>query len=86
MWDHRARWRFLGTELGIDEGTLDAISMDGRDVGDCLRMTLNLWLRNTEPRPTRSALREALNSERVSGKANDEALSVITLTCYSMHN
>ena len=66
-WDHRARWRFIGIELGIDQGTLDAISADERDVGDRLTRMINIWLRNTEPRPTQSAIKAALASERVSG-------------------
>ena len=66
-WKYRAQWRFIGTGLGMDEGTLDAISKDERKVGDCLREMINIWLRNTHPTPTLSALKAVLNSECVSG-------------------
>ena len=66
-WKYRAQWRAIGTELGIDQGTLVAISKNERNVEDCLREMINTWLRDTNPMPTRSALTAALNSEHVSG-------------------
>ena len=66
-WKYRAEWRAIGTELGIDQGTLAAISKDERKVEDCLREMINKWLRHTNPMPTRSALTAALNSECVPG-------------------
>ena len=70
IWKYRAQWRSIGTGLGIDEGTLDAISKDERKVGDCLREMINTWLRNTHPMPTRSALKAALDSGCVMGIVN----------------
>ena len=71
MWKYRARWRFIGTELGIDTGTLDAIDVDHRKVEDCLNKLINVWLRDVNPRPTRTAMKAALQSERVlSGAGN----------------
>ena len=66
-WKYRAQWRAIGTQLGIDQGTLAAISENERKVENCLSEMINKWLRHTDPMPTRSALTAALNSERVSG-------------------
>ena len=65
-WNCRARWRFLGIELGIDEGTLDAINENNRRVEDCLREMITIWLRNDKPKPSRHAISTALQSGRVS--------------------
>ena len=65
-WNYRARWRFIGIELGIDEGTLDAIDKDNRRVEDCLREMITLWLRGCKPEPSRHAITTALQSGRVS--------------------
>ena len=67
-WNYRARWRFIGIELGIDEGTLDAISKDNRKVEDCLQEMITLWLRGRKPwpKPSRHAISKALQSGRVS--------------------
>ena len=63
---HRANWRQIGLQLGIDVGTIDAIEVDRRKVEDCLTDLIIHWLRNTEPKPTRSALTKALQSKHVS--------------------
>ena len=68
-WDHRARWRFIGIELGIAQGDLDAINADHRNVDDRLMEVIKIWLRNLKPKPTRSVIKAALRSERVSGAA-----------------
>ena len=65
-WQYRARWRFIGIELGIDEGTLDAIDKNERKVEDCLREMITHWLRNNKPKPLRHAISTALQSRRVS--------------------
>ena len=66
-WDYRAKWKFVGIELGIDPGTLDAIEANHRNVEERLTDMINKWLRHDEPRPTRGAISAALKSERVSG-------------------
>ena len=43
MWDYRARWKFIGIELGIDMGTLDAIEKDCKVVDECLLKMINIW-------------------------------------------
>ena len=64
MWNHRARWKFIGIQLQIDNGTLDAIEKDYRKVDDCLREMINYWLRNS-PRRTRKTIKIALQSKQV---------------------
>ena len=44
MWPARAEWRNLGAELLITPGTLDAIDMDRRNVGDKLGAVLEKWM------------------------------------------
>jgi hypothetical protein len=70
MWDYRARWKFIGIQLHIDTGTLDAIEKDHRMVNDCLQEMIKHWLRNS-PRPTREIIRVALQSEHVSNAAGN---------------
>ena len=64
-WPHRARWRLIGTELGIDTGTLDAIDANNKKVEGCLNELITGWLRNINPRPTRAAITAVLNSEHI---------------------
>ena len=64
-WPHRARWRLIGIELGIDTGTLDAINANNRKVEDCLYDLITGWLRKTNPRPTHAAITAVLNSEHI---------------------
>ena len=70
MWEYRARWKFIGIELGIGEHSLDAIEANyPRNVDDCLREMIHCWLKNVSPRPTRRAMRVALQSKSVSNTA-----------------
>ena len=69
MWDYRSRWRFIGIELGIDMSTLDAIDRDYRKADDCLTELITKWLRRTNPKPTRSAIAKALESQSVVASA-----------------
>jgi hypothetical protein len=69
MWDYRSRWRFIGIELGIDVNTLDAIEMNHRKVEHCLTEFITIWLRRTNPKPTRSAISKALGSQSVLASA-----------------
>ena len=67
MWDHRARWKFIGVEWGINAGTLAAIEVDHKTVDDCIFKLIQIWLNQPQdsPRPTRSAIKAALQSRRV---------------------
>ena len=67
-WPYRSRWMFIGVQLGIDQGTLDAIEKDYRHVSDCLRRLISHWLNNVDPIPTRSAINKAIQSDCVRGK------------------
>ena len=64
-WTYRSRWRFVGIELGIDVNTLDAIERDHRKAEDCLTELITIWLRRTNPKPTKSAITRALESQSV---------------------
>ena len=83
-WNYRARWRFIGIELGIDEGTLDAIEKDNRKVEDSLREMIALWLRGCNPKPSRHTISMALQSGRVSRTVGNDHLIVTFLYIYSM--
>ena len=78
VWDYRARWKFIGIQLKINNGTLDAIEKDCKTVDDCLlRMIMN-WLRNS-PRPTRETIKVALQSKLVSSAAGNYYASKLLL-------
>ena len=64
-WPHWARWRLIGTELGIDIGTLDAIDANNKKVKCCLNDLITGWFRKINPRPTRAAITAVLNSEHI---------------------
>lgn len=68
-WDYRARWKFLGIELGFDIGTLDAIGKNNANVEESLTDLISKWLRRGDPRATRSDISKALQSQMVSGGA-----------------
>lgn len=47
VFDIRAKWKFLGLQLGIDDGTLNAINQECRENPDlCLYEVLSKWFRN----------------------------------------
>ena len=70
MWDYRARWKFIGIQLQIDNGTLNAIEKDCKTVDDCLLWMIMNWLRNS-PRPTRETITIALQSKLVLNAAGN---------------
>lgn len=78
-WNYRAKWRFIGIQLGIDQGTLDAIEKNNNEVEDCLSKLVSLWLRGTNPRPTRSAMTKALQSQCVAGSASAASEGILVL-------
>ena len=38
------KWQYIGEELGVDQFSLDYISTNHSDPGDCLREVLRSWL------------------------------------------
>ena len=64
-WKHRAGWKFIGIELGIDMYTLAAIERNHTKVEDCLVELITIWLQGVDPKPTRSAIAKALESQTV---------------------
>ena len=71
LWDYRAKWRFIGVELRIKSGDLDAIRKNNRDVEDALLEMIKLWLHRTNPRPTRTVLEAALQSRLLAKDSED---------------
>ena len=69
-WQYRAKWKFIGIELGIDTGTLDALDADHKKSEVCLRNMIKTWLRNKTPRPTRMAINQALESPSVAASTS----------------
>ena len=69
LWDHRAKWNLLGIQLGINDSTLEAIGMDQQKAENALVEVIKEWLRQVDPRPTRSALTMALRSKCLAGEA-----------------
>ena len=43
LWDARAKWRNIGSCIGVDEGTLD--TMKGKDPGKSLSDVMSHWLK-----------------------------------------
>ena len=82
IWDYRSRWRFIGIELGIDVSTLDTIDRDYRKADDCLTELITKWLRCTNPKPTRSAIAKALESQSVAASATTPSESKIVFIFY----
>ena len=64
-WDARSQWYNIGLNLGISTGSLDAIKKTHHgDCEECYTKVLSEWLRN-HPRPTWSALADALRAPSV---------------------
>ena len=62
VWEGRAKWYYIGLELGLTTGTLNAIQKDNpHDTGMCFTNTLETWLRQSE-HPSWSDLAKSLRS------------------------
>ena len=66
LWNYRAKWRFIGIELQIETGDLDAIGANNRMVEDALLEVIKLWLHRANPKPTRTVL-TAVTQSRLLG-------------------
>ena len=56
-------WRNIGVLLELEDANLGAIEDSHKGVPDnCLREMLNQWLRQSNPRPTKTALVEAVET------------------------
>ena len=64
-WVARVKWYNIGLELDIDPGTLDSIKANNVNIEDCFRAMLTSWLKVVRPKPTLTALAEALQSPTV---------------------
>ena len=62
----KSKWYDIGLELDIDPDTLDDIKDKFKDNHqDCLTEMLKVWLKSTNPKPTWTALGDALKDEAV---------------------
>ena len=76
-WDARIKWYNVGLELEMDSATLDTIEGEKSHIDDRFRAMLTTWLRTAKPRPTLTALAEALQSPTVGcGHLTEQILSL----------
>ena len=65
VWPARSKWFYIGVQLGIDLGTLEAIKKDHHSSEECFTAMLTTWLRMNDPVPSWRALVNALKSKPV---------------------
>ena len=66
VWKARAKWYYIGLELGISADTLAAIKTKyNQDPDNCLTAMLEYWLNNGKPKPSWAAVANALKSPTV---------------------
>ena len=65
VFDAHAKWYDLGLQLGVQGGTLDGIRNQFQNPKDALREMLMVWLKMVDPKPTWTALIDALRSRTV---------------------
>ena len=59
-------WHSLGIQLGLDHVVLDGFKSECLgDIATCRKKMFALWLRQTEPKPTRQKLLGALRAKAV---------------------
>ena len=60
------KWHALGLQLDLDNDELDGLrSACLGDIGACRQKMFALWLKQTEPKPTRQKLLDALRTKAV---------------------
>ena len=60
-----ASWKSIGLKLGIDSAALDAIKKDFRNDHRRLIAMIDLWHSSVDLKPSREAMKKALQSEKV---------------------
>ena len=65
MWEARAKWYYIGLELGISVGTLDSIEATNQNPDRCFTTMIKAWLRSGRPKPSWAAVANALKSPMV---------------------
>ena len=72
-----AKWEYIGMELKVNRGELDAIKKDNPGSSkDCLKCMLSAWLKSANPRPSWEALADALKSSLVGEERLSEEVKV----------
>lgn len=83
VFDVRAKWYTVGLELKMNAGNLEAIKIKCRDDPDeCFRELLSTWLKQVYPKPTWTALANALESRTV---GNEQLAEVVRQNHLPMH-
>ena len=67
VWDFRAKWKYIGLELSIELGTLDAIEKENSKCENCLRAVIIQWIRTAKSPPTWIDLDKAMQSKMITG-------------------
>ena len=66
VWDGRARWYYIGLQLGLSAETLDVTRLNHpHDNDSCFTETLKNWLRRADLHPSWSNLAKALRTSAV---------------------
>ena len=66
VWEGCAKWDFIGLQLGLKEGTLEAIERGNQSNPDrCLKETLKKWLCSPDLHPSWSSLARSLRAPSV---------------------
>ena len=75
-WEARAKWFYIGLELGIKVEILHAIRRSNHSmIDDCFQAMLVHWLRVARPVPTLAALANAFCSPTVTVGFGEQILS-----------
>ena len=74
LWEVCERWFDIGIQLKLEPNNLNKIEANYKTVEECCRKMLLTWLSQVEPKPTWSALVEALKSPAV--KCEDVARKI----------
>ena len=75
-WEHYRIWKIIGTELGIDVETLNAIEKDHTDNEDCLHVMID----RANPAPTHEAIAEVLQSAHINNAIAGIIISIVLQT------
>ncbi len=65
VYSARAKWRFIGLELGLSPDDLDNIKKESQDNEERIEKVLTKWLRQPSLNPSWESLAECLRSEVV---------------------
>ncbi len=74
IWKDRSKWFTIGIQLNLEESELRAIRTNCHNVEDSFTEMISLWLHQVDPKPTWTALVDALDSPPVDSKGTAKAI------------